>query len=176
MWHRPKTLIKKSVLFRPLYDIYDSMILAGTQCLSRAVTFWAIHDDIIKWKHFPRNWPFVRRIHRSRWIPHTKASDAELWCFFFLICVWINLWVNNREAGDLRRHSGHYDVNVIYPGRLMAYNAVSITTLFQHCMFYLFNVCEFWHGNTCVLRWHVYKYSHRHSLGRASLNKVWTEL
>ena len=22
-------------------------------------------DDVIKWKHFPRNWPFVRGIHRS---------------------------------------------------------------------------------------------------------------
>ena len=44
--------------------------------------------------------------------PHTKASDAELWCFFF-ICVWINDWVNNREAGDLRRHHCHYDVMVM---------------------------------------------------------------
>ena len=70
------------------------------------------HDDVIKWKHFPRNWPFVRGIHRSRWIPHTKASDAELWCFFF-ICVWINGWVNNREAGELRPDRGHYDVNVM---------------------------------------------------------------
>ena len=32
---------------------------------------------------------------------------------FSLICVWINGWVNNREAGDLRRHRGHYDVNVM---------------------------------------------------------------
>ena len=40
-------------------------------------------DDVIKWKHFPRNWPFVWGIHRSRWIPHTKASDAELWCFLW---------------------------------------------------------------------------------------------
>ena len=30
-----------------------------------------------------------------------------------LICVWINGWVNNCEAGDFRRHRGHYDVNVI---------------------------------------------------------------
>ena len=30
-----------------------------------------------------------------------------------LICVWIYDWVNNREAGDLKRHRGHYDVNVI---------------------------------------------------------------
>ena len=22
------------------------------------------HDDVIKWKHFPRHWPFLRRIHR----------------------------------------------------------------------------------------------------------------
>ena len=30
-----------------------------------------IHDDVIKWKHFPRNWPFVRGIHRSQVIsPH----------------------------------------------------------------------------------------------------------
>ena len=42
-----------------------------------------IHDDIIKWKHFPRYWPFVQGIHRSRWIPLTKASDAELWCFLW---------------------------------------------------------------------------------------------
>ena len=32
---------------------------------------------------------------------------------FSLICVWLNGWVNNCEAGDLRRHRGHYDVNVM---------------------------------------------------------------
>ena len=27
---------------------------------------WRLHhDDVIKWKHFPRCWPFVRGIHRS---------------------------------------------------------------------------------------------------------------
>ena len=30
-----------------------------------------------------------------------------------LICVWTNAWVNNREAGDLRRHHGHYGVIVM---------------------------------------------------------------
>ena len=39
------------------------------------------HDDVIKWKHFPRHWPFVRGIPVHRWITHTKASEAELWCF-----------------------------------------------------------------------------------------------
>ena len=32
---------------------------------------------------------------------------------FSLICALINSWVNNREAGDLRRHRAHYDVTVI---------------------------------------------------------------
>ena len=66
------------------------------------------HDDVIKWEHFPRNWPFVRGIH---WSPHKGQWRGAL--MFSFICVWINDWVNNREAGDLRRHRGHYDVNVM---------------------------------------------------------------
>ena len=31
---------------------------------------------------------------------------------FSLIGVWMNGWVNNREAGDLRRYRAHYDVIV----------------------------------------------------------------
>ena len=45
------------------------------------------------------------------WIPRTKASNAELWWVF--ICAWINGRVNNREAGDLRRHRAHYDATVM---------------------------------------------------------------
>ena len=47
-----------------------------------------------------------------RWIPLTKASDAELWCFLWS-APWINGWVNNREAGHLRRHRTHYNVIVM---------------------------------------------------------------
>ena len=70
------------------------------------------HDDVMKWKHFPRYWPFVRGIHRSPVNSHTKASDAEL-CYF-LVCARINGWVNNGEAGDLRRHCARYDAIVMY--------------------------------------------------------------
>ena len=45
-----------------------------------------------------------------RWFPHTKASDAELWC---LLCVWINGFVNSREAGDLRCYCAHCGVTVM---------------------------------------------------------------
>ena len=47
-----------------------------------------------------------------RWIPLTKASDAELWCFLWS-APWINGRVNNSEAGDLRRHRAYYDVIVM---------------------------------------------------------------
>ena len=43
--------------------------------------------------------------------PHKGQWHAAL--IFSLICVWINGWVNNREAGDLRRYRAHYDVIVM---------------------------------------------------------------
>ena len=70
------------------------------------------HDDVIKWKHFPRYWPFVRGIHRSPLkSPHKGQWRGAL--MFTLICTWINALVHNREAGDLRRHRPHYDVIVM---------------------------------------------------------------
>ena len=71
-----------------------------------------IHDDVIKWKHFPRYWPFVRGIHRSP----VNSSHKGQWrgaLMFSLIFARINGWVNNREAGDLRRHQAHCDVIVM---------------------------------------------------------------
>ena len=70
------------------------------------------HDDVIKWKHFPHNWPFVQGIHRSLVnSPHKGQWRGAL--MFSLICIWINYWVNNREAGDLRCYRAHYDVIVL---------------------------------------------------------------
>ena len=67
------------------------------------------HDDVIKWKHFPHYWPFMRGIHRSPVnSPHKGQWRGAL--MFSLICTRINGWVNNGEAGDLRRHRTHYDV------------------------------------------------------------------
>ena len=42
-----------------------------------------LDDDVIKWKHFPRYWPFVREFTGHWRIPLTKASDAEIWCFLW---------------------------------------------------------------------------------------------
>ena len=70
------------------------------------------HDDIIKWKHFPRYWPFVRGIHR----PPVNSPHKGQWrwtLIFSLNCAWTNGSVNNRDAGDLSRHRAYHDVTVI---------------------------------------------------------------
>ena len=54
----------------------------------------AVHDEVIKWKHFPRYWPFVRGIHRSQVnSPHKGQWRGAL--MFSLSCVWINGWVKD---------------------------------------------------------------------------------
>ena len=65
------------------------------------------HDDVIKWKYFPRYWPFVRGMNS----PHKGQWRGGL--TFSLICARINGWINNGEAGDLRRHRAHCDVIVM---------------------------------------------------------------
>ena len=70
------------------------------------------HDDVIKWKHFPWYCTFVQGIHQSLENFSHKGQRPEA-LMFSLICAWINGWVNNREAGSLRRHHDHYDITVI---------------------------------------------------------------
>ena len=49
----------------------------------QAILDFTIHDDVIKWKHFPRYWSFVRGIHRSRLsnTPVTSHSRAPYGLF-----------------------------------------------------------------------------------------------
>ena len=91
------------------------------------------HADVVKWEHFPRYWPFVRGIHRLPVnSPHKGQWRVAL--IFPLICAWMNGWVNNREAGDLRHHCAHYDVTVMLSGFQSSRWAVCC------CLFYDFDV------------------------------------
>ena len=97
-------LIIREVLWYPPQGNFTANAIVG---LSNV-----FHDDVIKWKHFPRYWPFVRGIHRSPVnSPHKGQWRGAV--IFSLICLWINGWVNNREAGDLRLYRAHYDVIVM---------------------------------------------------------------
>ena len=95
---------------RPLSD---SMMSYFTDAY--IVSMSSIHDNVIKWKSFPRYRPFVRGIHRSPVnSPHKGQWRGAL--MFSLIFVWINGWVNNREAGAMRRYRAHYVVIVMHCG------------------------------------------------------------
>ena len=87
-----------------VFDIYTSAhhlhqncvasIISNTECRSyvgynRDFETQPRHDDVIKWKHFPRYWPFVRGIRRSPVnFPHQSQWREAL--MFSLICAWIN--------------------------------------------------------------------------------------
>ena len=77
--------------------------------------WWSVmaseYDDVIKWIFSALLAICAGNSPVDRWILHTKASVAELWCFLW--SAWINGWVNNGEAGDLTRHLAYYDVIVI---------------------------------------------------------------
>ena len=94
------------------------------------------HDDVIKQKHFPRYWPFVRRIpltshHKFAHSMMTASNEnifrvtgplcgdfpSQSQCrgafSFSLIFSWTNGCENNRVAGDLKRRRTHYGVLVM---------------------------------------------------------------
>ena len=91
------------------------------------------HDDVIKWKHFPRYWPFVRGIHRSPVnFPYKGQWRGAL--MFSLICIRLNGWVNNGEAGDLRRLCVHYDVTVMpFPVYVIAFDELYLISGETYC-------------------------------------------
>ena len=137
-----------------LQDQITIITICLHQCcyLRAAIHSWAIllsnaYDDIIKWKHFPRNWPFGWWIHG---FPANSPHKGQ-WCgalMFSLIWVWIDGWVNNREAGDLRCYLAHYDVAVMWS------NEVHWNTL----------QCRF-SGNALVIKHNIFKIKNIDILG-----------
>ena len=85
------------------------------------------HDDVIKSKHFPRYWPFVRVIHP--WPVNSPHKGQWRGAFMFsLICAWINAWVNDRKDGDLRRHRVYNDVIVMIAWAILSCSWINIYT------------------------------------------------
>ena len=92
---------------RNIYHYTSARWVVDISCLPGADS---IH--ISWWRHqmenFPRYWPFVRGIHRSP-VNSMHRGQCRGALLFTLMSVWINGWVNNGEAGNLRRHHAHFD-------------------------------------------------------------------
>ena len=70
---------------------------------------------------------------------------------FSLICVWINDWVNNREAGDLRRQRGHNDVIVMGRKAAKFGGRGFLWTVWDQT--FELGVFGKWYGNGMVWQW-----------------------
>ena len=109
-------IIKKSYspfyqIYRPTYDI--------------TMTFWVS----LSWCHWMETFTALLALcegnHRSLVdFPHKGQWRGAL--MFSLICTWTNVWANNRDAGELRRHCAHYDIIVMYPFSLYPLSVIII--------------------------------------------------
>ena len=89
---------------------------------------------------------------------------------FSLICVWINDWINNREAGDLRRYDAHYNVMqwylILFPHNMpdahcwnvivvMIYSYIYAYLVFGNMMEIVFNMLTSWNGDIFRVTGHL---------------------
>ena len=124
-------LLNESIVFSAIFNwslfvrvqltIYKSALVSKINLSLNRRRVTLCHDDVIKWKHFPRYCFFVRSPVNS---PHKGQWRRDL--MFSLICVWINGWVNNHEACDLKRYRTHYDVIVMLLRQLVRHACFSI--------------------------------------------------
>ena len=83
VWHRFAYVYILAHLYNstPFHLISSHHLISAHFISCRLIS----HYDVIKWKHFPRYWPLWGEFTGDRWIPLTKASDAELWCFLWSV-------------------------------------------------------------------------------------------
>ena len=101
--------------FHTYYFIHkvNNMILKQCWIFKSYHDEYIMHGDVIKWKHFPRYWPFVRGIHPSPVNFLTKRPVKQSSDVFFGLCTYVHNW----DPGVLRHHRATYDVTLMMPFR-----------------------------------------------------------
>ena len=96
------------------------------------------HDDVIKWKHFPRDWPFLRGIRRSP-VNSTYKGQWRGHLMFSLVCNWIkvlwdvielimtSLWCFKRW--HIRRHNGHVESTSRCHHFILLFNGIALNKI-----------------------------------------------
>ena len=104
------------------------------------------HDDVIKWKHFPRNWPFVRGIKFPSQRPVTRSFDVffdlrlnkrlskQSWDWWFETLtrpLWRHCNENKKVADPVRWVVDYFESSKIYgsplcPSRHVTYQLCRI--------------------------------------------------
>ena len=90
--------------------------------------------------------------------PHKAQWRGAL--MFSLICVWINGWVNNSEACDLRHYRAHYDVIVMFILKwmfLIIFSATQCIMQGNHCSWIQYADQSQWDSLQWKLLWRYWK-------------------
>ena len=119
-------------------------LLSAIEILKVLLCIWwcKLHDDVIKWKHFPHYWPFVRGIHRSQVnSPHKSQWRRALMVFFYLrlskrLSIQSWGWWFETLSHSLWRHCNGYRQNYVFNKQLSYdYFASFIIITFQRRRF-----------------------------------------
>ena len=120
------------------------------------------HDDVTKWKHFPRYWAFVRGIHRSTVnSPHKGRWRGAM--MSPLICA-LNKRLSKPSRGrwletpsrSLWRHCN--DISSCYPKQLARFCFIVCYHLATVCLvpmrfahdIWIINICAVWYQSICI--------------------------
>ena len=120
------------------------------------------------WNIFHVTGHLCREFTGPRWIPHTKASDAELWCLLDLrpnkrLSKQLWAWWFETQSRPLWRHRNAHetylaiiicaipaDGSVIRVSRAWALRRF-ILLLHWHCLFYMHVLYQQWRNKNCEL-------------------------
>ena len=92
------------------------LILASRAVTIDHVQVKGVKDSLPWWRHQMETFSALLAICAGNSPVPVNSPHKGQWrgaLMFSLICERINSWVNNGEAGGLRRHRGHYDVIVM---------------------------------------------------------------
>ena len=107
LWHITNKIVN-SILYHKDYAHGSWFVLVCFRSTSAIAFTW--------WRHQMETFSALLAICAGNSPVQVNSPHKGQWrgaLIFSLICVWINGWVNNRKAGDLRRHRAHYVVIVM---------------------------------------------------------------
>ena len=82
----------RKLRIRPFKGVYNAFLPSFVKLPSASYD----HDNVIKWDIFRVTGPLCEEFAGHWWIPTTKDSDAEQWCFW--ICA-LNKWLSKQSWG-----------------------------------------------------------------------------
>ena len=87
-----------------------------------------LHIDFMKWKHFPRYWPFMRGTNGHRWFPPQRPVTRNF------LDLRLNKWLSKQSKRLwCKTPSHHYDVIVIALSKKLTCDGALRTPVFHPC-------------------------------------------